>query len=223
AGRRPGREARSRERRPADVRAAGYRDVPVPADRSRGRDRGRHGAVHAQCGQRDRRDRLSRAPARVSRHPAGDRRNTRVGRQPAGAELRGPVRGRRGGPERGDGPARPAGGGHVTWLLAAVGILMLVFLHELGHFTAAKLTGMRVERFSIGFGPLLLKRTRGETEYGIAPIPLGGYVRITGMNPEESLPPDVAPRAYYHQPVWKRVVVIMAGPAVNLLIAFFIF
>jgi len=111
----------------------------------------------------------------------------------------------------------------VTWLLAAVGILMLVFLHELGHFTAAKLTGMRVERFSIGFGPLLLKTTRGETEYGIAPIPLGGYVRITGMNPEEALPSDVAPRAYYHQPVWKRVVVIMAGPAVNLLIAFFIF
>jgi regulator of sigma E protease len=63
---------------------------------------------------------------------------------------------------------------------------------------------------------------RGETEYGIAAIPLGGYVKITGMNPNEELPPDVAPRAYYNQPVWKRVVVILAGPAVNLLIAFVI-
>jgi regulator of sigma E protease len=63
---------------------------------------------------------------------------------------------------------------------------------------------------------------RGETEYGIAAIPLGGYVKITGMNPNEELPEEVAPRAYYNQPVWKRVVVILAGPAVNLLIAFVI-
>ena len=81
---------------------------------------------------------------------------------------------------------------------------------------------MRVERFSLFFPPLLLKRKRGETEYGIGAIPLGGFVKITGMNPEEELPPDVAPRAYYHQPVWKRIVVIGAGPAMNLLIAFVI-
>ena len=58
----------------------------------------------------------------------------------------------------------------------------------------------------------LVKVRSGETEYGIGAIPLGGYVKITGMNPEEELPPDVAPRAYYHQPVWKRIVVIGAGP-----------
>src|SRR5437588_6087929 len=81
---------------------------------------------------------------------------------------------------------------------------------------------MRVERFSLFFGPLLVKVRRGETEYGIGPIPLGGYVKITGMNPNEELSPEVRPRAYFNQPVWKRVVVILAGPVVNLLIAFFI-
>jgi regulator of sigma E protease len=131
---------------------------------------------------------------------------------------------------------------------------------------------MRVERFSLFFGPLLVKVRRGETEYGIGPIPLGGYVKITGMNPNEELPEEVeleqersklahvqAPvgayamsaggtgavgsggtassaridelaaqvasikaRAYYNQPVWKRVTVILAGPAVNLVIAFII-
>src|ERR1700716_2637925 len=81
---------------------------------------------------------------------------------------------------------------------------------------------MRVERFSLFFGPLLVKFRRGETEYGIGPIPLGGYVRITGMNPNEEIPPEVEHRAYYRQPVWKRVVVILAGPAMNLLIAFVI-
>jgi len=61
---------------------------------------------------------------------------------------------------------------------------------------------------------------RGETTYGIGPIPLGGYVKITGMNPAEDIPPEVEQRAYYRQPVWKRIVVIGAGPAVNVLIAF---
>ena len=79
---------------------------------------------------------------------------------------------------------------------------------------------MRVERFSLFFGPLILKVRRGETEYGIGPIPLGGYVKITGMNPREELPDEVAPRAYYNQPVWKRIFVIVAGPVVNIAIAF---
>src|SRR5205807_1280347 len=91
-----------------------------------------------------------------------------------------------------------------------------------GHFVAAKAVGMRVERFSLFFGPMPIKRRWGETEYGIGIIPLGGYVRITGMNPNEELAPEVAPRAYYNQPVWKRVVTIAAGPFVNILIAFLI-
>ncbi len=108
----------------------------------------------------------------------------------------------------------------MSYVLAFLGFAALIILHEFGHFTAAKAVGMRVERFSLFFGPPLWKVRRGETEYGIGAIPLGGYVKITGMNPNEELEPEVLPRAYYNQPVWKRIVVILAGPAMNLLIAF---
>lgn len=108
----------------------------------------------------------------------------------------------------------------MSYVLAFLGFAALIILHEAGHFAAAKAVGMRVERFSLFFGPMPIKRTWGETEYGIGIIPLGGYVRITGMNPNEELAPEVAHRAYYNQPVWKRVVTILAGPAVNILIAF---
>jgi regulator of sigma E protease len=108
----------------------------------------------------------------------------------------------------------------MTWLLAFVGFAVLIVLHEAGHFAAAKAVGMRVERFSLFFGRPLVSFRRGETEYAIGPIPLGGYVRITGMNPREELTPELAARSYYRQPVWKRVVVIAAGPAVNIVLAF---
>jgi regulator of sigma E protease len=111
----------------------------------------------------------------------------------------------------------------MSWLLAFLGFAALIILHEAGHFAAAKAVGMRVERFSLFFPPLIAKTRRGETEYAIGAIPLGGYVKITGMNPAEEIPPEVEPRAYYRQPVWKRVVVIAAGPAVNIVIAFLIF
>jgi regulator of sigma E protease len=108
----------------------------------------------------------------------------------------------------------------MAYVLAFLGFAVLIILHEAGHFTAAKAVGMRVERFSLFFGPLLLKFKRGETEYGVGPIPLGGYVKITGMNPNEEIPEEVRHRAYYNQPVWKRIVVIGAGPLVNIVIAF---
>jgi regulator of sigma E protease len=108
----------------------------------------------------------------------------------------------------------------VSWLLAFLGFALLVILHELGHFTAAKAVGMRVEKFSLFFPPTLLKKKVGETEYAIGAIPAGGYVKISGMNPDEDLPAEVRDRAYHAQPVWKRIVVIAAGPAVNLVLAF---
>jgi regulator of sigma E protease len=108
----------------------------------------------------------------------------------------------------------------MSWLLAFLGFALLVILHELGHFTAAKAVGMRVERFSLFFPPLLGRVKRGETEYAIGLVPLGGYVKITGMNPQEEIPAEHAHRAYYRQPVWKRIVVIAAGPAVNIALAF---
>jgi regulator of sigma E protease len=117
--------------------------------------------------------------------------------------------------------------------LAIIGIMVLVVLHELGHFFAARATGMRVEKLYLFFGKPIWKIQRGETEYGIGSIPLGGYAKITGMNPEEeievedgmgtrTIPATEYPRAYYAKPVWKRIVVILAGPAVNLVVAFVI-
>src|SRR5687767_14421741 len=108
----------------------------------------------------------------------------------------------------------------MSWALAIFGFMLLIVLHEFGHFIAAKWTGMRVERFFLFFPPKLVSVRRGETEYGIGAIPLGGFVKITGMNPEEELPPEIAERGYYHQPVWKRIVVIGAGPAMNVLVCF---
>ena len=145
----------------------------------------------------------------------------------------------------------------MSWVLVVVGFSLLIILHEAGHFAVAKWTGMRVERFFLFFPPKLWSVKRGETEYGIGMIPLGGFVKITGMNPEEleaaergdpidhrpglleqlegadsdtttpqsiegggPVDPDVIERAYYNQPVWKRVAVIAAGPVVNIVIAF---
>jgi regulator of sigma E protease len=111
----------------------------------------------------------------------------------------------------------------VSYFLAFAGFSALIILHELGHFVAAKAVGMRVERFMLFFVPLVKWRPKNsETEYGIGWIPLGGYVKITGMNPEEDIPPEFVERAYYRQKVWKRILVISAGPAVNIVLAFLI-
>lgn len=108
----------------------------------------------------------------------------------------------------------------MNWILIFLGFSALIILHEAGHFFAAKATGMRVEKFFLFFGPKLASVKRGETEYGIAAIPAGGYVKISGMHPEDKLPPGEEHRGYYEQPVWKRIVVIGAGPAVNIVLAF---
>jgi len=108
----------------------------------------------------------------------------------------------------------------MSWILAFAGFAILVILHELGHFAVAKWVGMRVEKFSLFFPPTVLSKKVGETEYALGSIPLGGYVRISGMNPSEDLPEEVRDRAYHAAPVWKRIAVIAAGPAVNLILAF---
>ena len=110
----------------------------------------------------------------------------------------------------------------MNWVLIVLGFSALIVLHEAGHFFAAKATGMRVEKFFLFFPPTLVSVKRGETEYGIGAIPAGGYVKISGMNPDEELPPEAEGRGYYDQPVWKRIVVIGAGPAVNIALAFVI-
>ena len=110
--------------------------------------------------------------------------------------------------------------------IAILGIGFLILIHEFGHFITAKAFGMRAEKFYIGFPPAAVKKQFGETEYGIGFVPLGGYVKISGMTREEELPEDVIPRAYYSKPIWQRVIVISAGAAMNLLLAallFFVF
>jgi regulator of sigma E protease len=110
----------------------------------------------------------------------------------------------------------------MSWLLVFLGFCFLIVLHEAGHFLAAKATGMRVERLFLFFGPTIWSFRRGETEYGVKSIPIGGYVKITGMNPEEDVPPEHEANAYFRKPVWKRIVVVAAGPAVNIVLAFLI-
>jgi regulator of sigma E protease len=110
----------------------------------------------------------------------------------------------------------------MSWLWVFIGFCFLIIIHEAGHFAAAKAVGMRVERFFLFFGPTIWSFKRGETEYGVKSIPLGGYVKITGMNPEEDVPPEHEANAYFRKPVWKRIVVVAAGPAVNIVLAFFI-
>ena len=103
-------------------------------------------------------------------------------------------------------------------------ILMgLVLIHEAGHMVVAKWCGMRVERFSIFFGRPIAKFTKGETEYAIGWLPLGGYVKISGMTLGEQMPPEEAHRAYTAAPTWKKVATIAAGPAVNIVLAIVIF
>jgi regulator of sigma E protease len=109
----------------------------------------------------------------------------------------------------------------VSILIAIVGLGVLVVLHEGGHFLAARLCGMRVERFSIGFGPTLLGFKRGGTTYQIAPIPLGGFVQITGLNPNEDFDRN-DPYVFPNRPRWMRLFTLIAGPLANYLTAFVI-
>ncbi len=99
---------------------------------------------------------------------------------------------------------------------------VLIFVHELGHFLVAKLFDVRVERFSLGFGPALLRRTVGETEYVVAALPLGGYVKMLGEVPGEELPEAERERAFNYKPPWQRIAIALAGPAMNVLLPVFV-
>lgn len=114
---------------------------------------------------------------------------------------------------------------YVFWLALALGIL--VFIHELGHFLFARLFGMRVDAFSIGFPPVVWKKKMGATEYRLGAVPLGGYVKIAGMI-DESMDEDFVdsepqPDEFRSKPVWQRMLVISGGVIFNLILAFLIF
>jgi regulator of sigma E protease len=107
-------------------------------------------------------------------------------------------------------------------LLAILALGFLIVVHESGHYFVARWCKMRVERFSIGFGPGILKRkTKSGTTFQLAPIPFGGFVEIRGMNIAEEVDPDDV-NAYPNRPAWQRFVTILAGPATNYLSAIFL-
>jgi regulator of sigma E protease len=103
----------------------------------------------------------------------------------------------------------------VVYFIVLVGVL--IFVHESGHFLWAKLFGVRVLTFSLGFGPRVAGFSRGGTEYVIAAIPLGGYVRMLGENPHDEVQGADESSAFHTQALWKRVVIVFAGPMMNLM------
>lgn len=103
------------------------------------------------------------------------------------------------------------------------GLLVVILIHEAGHYLVARLFGFKVEEYFVGFGPRLWSFRRGEIEYGVKALPLGGYVKIAGMNPYEAVAPEDLPRSYGAKPIWQRALVIFAGPGSHLLVAALIF
>src|SRR5256885_9061686 len=113
--------------------------------------------------------------------------------------------------------------GTVGIIIFIVSILLVILIHEAAHFGMAKAFKIKVEEFFVGFGPRLWSRRRGDTEYGVKAFPLGGYVKIAGMNPYEEISPEDYPRTYPAKPAWQRALVIFAGPATHFVIAFVLF
>src|SRR5580692_6480436 len=92
-------------------------------------------------------------------------------------------------------------------------------LHESGHFVAAKRFGMKATKYFIGFGPTLWSTTRGETEYGIKALPVGGYVKIIGMTSLDEVDPEDEPRSFRQAPAWQRLIVLAAGSFMHFVLA----
>ncbi len=111
----------------------------------------------------------------------------------------------------------------VTLISFVVLLGVLIFIHELGHFLAARIGGVGVQKFSLGFGPKIFGKTVGETEYVLSWIPLGGYVKLLGESGTEELPPEDEERSFYNQPTWKKLLIVLAGPVFNFLLAVVIF
>src|ERR1044072_2656112 len=106
----------------------------------------------------------------------------------------------------------------MTTLLAFAFVLgVLVFVHELGHFLAAKRVGIRVLKFQLGFNPTVFSFRRGDTEYGIGALPLGGFVEMPGENPEEARPGKAD--EFLSKTKWERFQVLIMGPTMNILLA----
>jgi regulator of sigma E protease len=111
--------------------------------------------------------------------------------------------------------------GNIFAFIIVLGVL--IFFHELGHFLVARFFGVGVEKFSLGFGPRLFGKTIGRTDYRISLIPLGGYVKMVGEEPDTEIDPNLLPISFTHKNVYQRFAIVAAGPLFNLLLAVLLF
>ncbi|MEF3255704.1 MAG: RIP metalloprotease RseP [Deferribacterales bacterium] len=108
-------------------------------------------------------------------------------------------------------------------IIAIIAFGVLIFIHELGHFIFAKLFGVYVEKFSIGFGPKIFGKKIGETEYQLSVIPLGGYVKMYGEQPDDEIEPTLMEKSFKNKNLWQKSLIVFAGPLFNYLLAIFLF
>ena len=112
----------------------------------------------------------------------------------------------------------------LAWIVPMIVLLgLLIFVHELGHFLAAKFFKVKVETFSLGFGPKIIKYVRKGTTYCVSAIPLGGYVKMFGDEPGKDIPEHLKQGSFLHKPVGQRIIIALAGPLMNLFFAGFLF
>jgi regulator of sigma E protease len=111
----------------------------------------------------------------------------------------------------------------ITIISFIILLSVLIFVHEFGHFLAARIAGVGVLKFSLGFGPKIIGKKIGETEYVLSLIPLGGFVKLLGESGTEELLPEDEKRSFFKQATWKRMLIVLAGPVFNFLLALLIF
>src|SRR5579864_8294568 len=107
----------------------------------------------------------------------------------------------------------------IGWVIFVVALLFSVMLHETGHFVTAKRFGMKVTRYFVGFGPTVWSTQRGETEFGIKALPVGGFVKIIGMTSMDEVDPEDEARSFRQAPGWQRLIVLCAGSFMHFVIA----
>src|SRR6201986_5088920 len=107
----------------------------------------------------------------------------------------------------------------IGWVIFLFALLFSVMLHESGHFVMAKKFGMKATRYFVGFGPTVWSRTRGETEYGIKALPVGGFVKIIGMTSMDEVDAEEEPRSFRRAPAWQRLIVLAAGSFMHFVLA----
>ncbi|MEN6617801.1 MAG: RIP metalloprotease RseP [Syntrophorhabdus sp.] len=111
----------------------------------------------------------------------------------------------------------------ISFLYFLIALALLILVHEFGHFVVARIFGIKVLVFSIGFGKKLIRRVKGETEYAISAVPMGGYVKLLGESPDEEVAEEDKARSFSHKPAYVRILVAVAGPIFNILLALIVF